>query len=835
MALITAAAREELIALYVSMFNAAPGANNLSDMVRAVENGSSTLSVASTLAASANFSSVYPGFLTGQEFAARLVSNMLGSEVIQAAKDWATNWVLTNLNAGKSRAQIILEAVQAVRATTNTNYTNAKAALANKVDVATYYSITKELSSTNLSNLQAVLSGVTSAAASVTAAKTAVDGTAVNQAGQNFTLSASIDTIDGTGGNDTILGDATTASAADTINGGGGNDTLKLFGTLVVGNLTSVENIELSNTIGNLNTAAQSGVTNVTLKATDLTVAQTYTLASTQTLTLVDVDDSTNSGAVLTIAGGGATQTVNMTGVGNTLANDQNLDISSVFTTTLNINNTTTASSITLGNSGAKITSMSVSGDQAVTLQAASGTSATVTTYNITNTGGATLTSTAGTGTVNGFTVTGAGGAESVTLSQAAGANALSDKVKVDLGAGNDTLMITALTAGTDINGTATFKGGDGTDVLNIRNGAVVTAGTGTLFTGFETFSVGGGTGTYDLDLLVAGNTIGSLTTTAGAGAAAASLAAAVTVNNLPSAASVTFNGSVTGSLTVNQKDAGAGSPDDVLNVGITGSILGGGRTIAAADVNDIETVNLTATGTATAGVAPTHTYTLFTADEATKVTVNATTANLTFTAISANALVLFDATASTANVIVNAADAYVATSGVAFRGGAGNDTITLTGATTAGTGLEFVLTGNGGEDTLTLSAAGQIEHIVYLAAADSTASKFDIVTNFTTAEDKIDLKAFAFGTAGAADDAVLTVGTGVSVNASGDIEVSAGSNFFNDAGVDRAVVEAVVGADTFVFVDANKDGDFTAAGDVVIKLVGVLPAAFAVTDIVYA
>src|SRR5687768_8246243 len=139
MALVTTAAREELIALFVAMFRAAPGANNLNAMVAAYESGATTAQIAASLAARAEFQTVYPGLLTAQEFAAELVETMLDAGTPAAAVTWATNWVVTNLQAGKSRAQVITEAVQAIRATTNPNYATAQAQLENKVAVATYY------------------------------------------------------------------------------------------------------------------------------------------------------------------------------------------------------------------------------------------------------------------------------------------------------------------------------------------------------------------------------------------------------------------------------------------------------------------------------------------------------------------------------------------------------------------------------------------------------------------------------------------------------------------------------------------------------------------------
>lgn len=265
-------------------------------------------------------------------------------------------------------------------------------------------------------------------------------------------------------------------------------------------------------------------------------------------------------------------------------------------------------------------------------------------------------------------------------------------------------------------------------------------------------------------------------------------------------------------------------------------SVTGASRTTDTVTINDIETVNLTSSG-GTATVTAANTFGVLAAAAATKITASASAnATLTITDLDALAMVLFDASASTGAVsVTTGAGLFSGNAGTALKGGAAGDTFVLTGATATSTTIDFIITGNGGADTITLGAAGQVDHVVYLAAADSTAAKFDSISTFTTTEDKIDLKAFAFS--GAADDAVLTVGSGVSVNGvSGAVEVTsaAAGNFFNDAGIDRGVAEAVVGGDLFVFVDVNKDGDYSSA-DLVIKLVGLGAAGFAVGDVVFA
>jgi len=171
MALITTAQRDQLSALFIAMFKAAPGANNLSDMVAAVEAGQTIYQVATTLAAKADFAKVYPGFLTGSEFADRMIANLLPASTPAAAKTWSKDWILGKLNAGESRASILATAVVALTegpGVTNANYAAANAQIKNQVEVSNHYSITKEQSATDLTTLQNVISGVTADAATVT-------------------------------------------------------------------------------------------------------------------------------------------------------------------------------------------------------------------------------------------------------------------------------------------------------------------------------------------------------------------------------------------------------------------------------------------------------------------------------------------------------------------------------------------------------------------------------------------------------------------------------------------------------------------------------------------
>lgn len=622
---------------------------------------------------------------------------------------------------------------------------------------------------------------------------------------------------------------------------------VKLFNTVSLPNLSGVESLQINGNEGNANVASISDLTSLEAKDVTLTAAgaPNYTIAGTQTLTITnvkDIDEDNTDGVEVVSAASVTAQTIKLNAAGDAATGgiDLNIDINGTGVATLTVDSSTAASRVALQNTGTAIRTLNITGDASVTIEAESGANnvgAAATAIAITNTAGASVVSSAAPSATTGLVITAVGGKDTVTLSQAAGANALTNKTSVDLGAGDDTLAISALTAATDIQDGASFKGGDGADTLKLFDGDVIDATRGKLFSGFETVDVGGAQATTTLNMsnLAANNTVTTLKLSA-------ANTGAVVVTNLAEAAGVVINAATGAALTVNQKDSGAGSPDDIVNVTYDSKTAIGAHT-GATTIADIETVNLSVTST---GTSITHEITSLVVANATKVTMNASTAAVDvkggFDAVS---LVLFDATASAKSVAVAFNDAYTATAGVGVKGGTAADTLVFTGATTGGaavTDLDFIITGAGGADTITLAAAaGGKDIVVYTAQADSTNTKYDSVTNFdataATAQDFLDLKAFGFtGNAQGVRD--LVANANVTIGADGTINVASTfvANFFVDAGLTRGVATWDGGADTYVFVDVNKDGNFTADGDSVIKIVGVGTSSdISVADIIFA
>ncbi|MEQ8313560.1 MAG: hypothetical protein RL839_11350 [Gammaproteobacteria bacterium] len=809
---ITAETRTAIIELVVTAYDAAPGTTLLNELVAIVDGGGTLADVAANLTTRSEWTTRYPSFLTAEEFANQWLGTLV-PEASAAALAEGVAIAVGLVNGGASFADIITEASTFLSSASETDadFGTSAGLFNNKVAVAEYHTVT--LKNTNQS--AEAFSGVTSDDTTVTTANAALDGTA--SSGQTFTLTAGIDNLVGSPGNDIFITDNKTANAGDTLDGGPGTDTLKLFGTATLGNLTSIETVEVSNSQLDVNTSVNSGVTSVILKDTDINGGTNvvYTLGSGQTFTLQNISDSAVGGDSIDLAGSSTTRNLILDGVGTGSTADVIIDDvggSAVASSTWNIQADGTATNYVVGNSTttATVRTLNLSGTGNLTLDTASGISAELRSITNSGTGNLTATTTAAPSATTGMTITGGSGKDSITVDPAAAAGVINKLTTVDLGGGDDTLTNTTLTAATDIASGASFAGGDGSDTLVIANAAVINATTGKQFNGFETF--GTANGTVDLDHLIGTNSIGTI----GLGA----LAGGVVLNDVPESTVLAFTAS-TGAQTVafNQKNAGAGSPDDVVSVSIVGSTTGS-RTVNSLDVNDIETVNLSTSG----GSTTTQTFTTLIADEATKVTA-AAAAKLTIGDLQAASLVLFDGASSTSALSVTTGDAYGATSGVAFKGGSADDTFVLTGSTAGGAGLAFQMTGNGGSDTITLPAGGRQDDVVYLAQGDSTSLKYDKIGTFVSTEDKIVLSAFGF--TGAAAGALKSANAAnISIDGTTNevvVATAARVNFFDDSGVDRgvALTSAAVGGNGYVFVDVDKNGDWDPAADLVIELTG--------------
>ena len=681
------------------------------------------------------------------------------------------------------------------------------------------------------------------------------------------TLTADQDTLTGTAGNDTFTsGVVQTASAGlqdslqsvDSIDGGAGNDTLNVTlnqGVVVSPSLSSVEqvNLRITDAASSLSLAGATGVTGVTVQnSTVASTAATGTVSSVGAANLgvknqntaVSFDGSTATTLGLTLENvgtGGATGTHTDVDLGlvaaakattlDITANNANANVNSTqqgVVTTVNVA-ATGANELGLNDAAGTATTVNVTGEGSVDF-VTNGVALTAVKTLTAADGGVTVDAAAG---VLETATTGAGkdtitavGANVKNISTGAGddtvsivTSALTATSVVDLGAGNDTLTLSAApTAG------ATLTGGEGTDTLAVAAADYATtagysAANLAKITGFEVLSLtdaGGATGTTDL------SKIAGLTSFQAKGVAAGG----ATVSNVGADAAVILKGDLatnTGALTVSLKDATGSS--DVLNLTLNADYTednnAGPATIAAVTetvtASGVETLNVTSTGTAstpflgaTGTVADGVNNTLaLTNDDLVTLNVDGDQA-FTFTSTAGmTKLATIDASANTAGATISVAAA--ATDGTASA-------LTITGSATAansltGSGNADIIVGGAGNDIITGGAKGDTltgnggnDTFVFVAGDSSIGTgAFDTITDFSA-------NTFGSGTDGAAADgntagADTTKWTGDVLRFNADANGAA-------AGVKADVLGSAADATTFLSNNAGSAEGLVAALD---------------------
>lgn len=833
---ITATQRTEIVKIIVGLFDAAPGAVYLDQFASFAGNPAGLIA---TLVDTPAFKTIYPTFLTSEEFATKFVNNLVGSAAADADKAWAIDWIAGKLEAGQSRAAVATEVLAALDAVPADNA--AWGAAAQQFDkqsiVAEYYSVNLGGAATDVATLQSVVAGVTAETDVSTAAaiEAVINATPGGVTGQTFTLTTGLDTLTGTSGNDTFIGDAATITSSDQVNGGAGTDTIKIYDLAAatdVPTLSGVEIIEMINAnapanldltgVADLTTLVLDNTTNgddyligsaVNVTVKNMLAAEAVTLTSRATDTSADLTvenlDVADAGTVTVNFDGASITTVNLTSSGS---NKNNLTFTTTGTeTTVNVSG---SAEMVLVNGAASITTFNASS----------------------TTGGVTFDMSAATGANQ--TITGGSGNDTLTAD-------LQRNITLDAGTGDDVVVLTNATAAnlSSTTGAAdSIKGGDGTDTLALSAvDATSIAGDAAadraVITGFEQLRITDDLNAASFSVAPFGVNylqVGADITTA-----------AATVSGFTSGATVEFRdadtvvGATQVALNVGMTGAtNAGTPDDLLNIKLNDDLV---DQAAAADsvqvAVGISGINKLVVTTADrdntdATTARNDGYTLALSNDnsMTQMTVSGDRELSFSSTASTAALATFDATGLSGDLILDLSVNGL-TQGVVVTGGSGTNTIT-------GTGFADTITGGARADTITLGAGadtvtgGAGADTFVVAAADYTAataaalaSAADSITDFAAASDIIDW------------DAALTFTTAAASAVAGAAAINA-EGFATFADADDTLAERITavaaradgdgdfaiftfGSDTYVFINSNADSAVS-AGDALIKLVGV-------------
>lgn len=567
------------------------------------------------------------------------------------------------------------------------------------------------------------------------------------------------------------------ASAADVA-----GDTLTK--SLDSGKTVDVQFTALAATADLKNVAANTFTVNSTSSALG---ANTLTFAAgTTSLTVSGTDQLDNAASTLAATGAATTDVLNLS-----LAADQANIVASTFET---VNLTYTGSTVDLslatlvgGTATTPTTDFKIVSGRNVALTSA--TAKSIDFSGMTGTATATLTAVANT-TAN-VSVTGTANADTLNL----GASLTTGKGTVNAGAGNDTITggagadsITAGDGNDSIAGSAgndSVDGGAGNDIINSGAG--------------NNFSVGG-TGddsflpTTGVDAIVAGTGDDTVT---------------ISGANLTSADTF-VGGDGTDTLSITTAVVAAGSSLDNVSGFETVSFAAlGPESITAVD-------SLIAAGaTLTVNVAtPTGIFTWNGAAEL--------DGNLKLTVSSANFAHVLTGGAGNDTI-----DGGTSTAPESIKGGAGADTLTVSGA------AAHTVNGGAGADTISLgtSVAGVLQ---LSATTDSTTTSYDSVTGYTSASEVINLNSISGLTSTVAANVTASATVGGIATGLYTASTSGAFTSLSDAiarvGADvKTVGKAVVfnyGSDAYVFEDV--DGTSATTNDILIKLVGITAASMA-------
>jgi len=264
---ITAETRQSIIELVVTAYNAAPGTTLLTELVAIIESGGTLADVADNLTASSQWTSTYPSFQTAEEFAAEWLGNLVPEAGADALAE-GISVAVGLINGGASFADLLIQASSFLSALSEDDaaFGSSAANFNNKVEVATYHTITQETDGID----SAALASVTSDDASVDTAKASVDSSAAAEEGTTFTLTTSVDTPTGGAGDDTfsakIGGSDATLNAADRVDGGDGADSITIAsagGAAVSSGGYTLSNIETISVTAALDTSTDDTTLNL--------------------------------------------------------------------------------------------------------------------------------------------------------------------------------------------------------------------------------------------------------------------------------------------------------------------------------------------------------------------------------------------------------------------------------------------------------------------------------------------------------------------------------------------------------------------------------------------
>jgi len=160
---LTAAQQTDAYRFFAIAFGAAPGVTYMNQIADAYAGGATTKQIVNAFVSKDQFTSIYPTFLSNQDFATKLVANVVGSYATAAAQTQAVADIVAALNGGSSRGDVIYTIFNnlAAKPATDATWGSVSTLLANQVATSKYYTETLLGNTTDVTTLKTVVSKVT--------------------------------------------------------------------------------------------------------------------------------------------------------------------------------------------------------------------------------------------------------------------------------------------------------------------------------------------------------------------------------------------------------------------------------------------------------------------------------------------------------------------------------------------------------------------------------------------------------------------------------------------------------------------------------------------------
>jgi hypothetical protein len=156
--------RDDLYRFFTIAFGAAPGVTYMGQLLEAANAGMSIKAIVNVFTTKTQFTDVYPTTLTNQEFASKLVDNVVGSSATAASKAAAVSDIVAALKLPTWTRGDVVHAVfnnLATKPATDPDWAGTAKKMANQVQYAKYFTETMAVDTLDLPKLRAVVGAVT--------------------------------------------------------------------------------------------------------------------------------------------------------------------------------------------------------------------------------------------------------------------------------------------------------------------------------------------------------------------------------------------------------------------------------------------------------------------------------------------------------------------------------------------------------------------------------------------------------------------------------------------------------------------------------------------------